>query len=189
MATLMGEAAGDETRCSDLATLEVLYDTYHRLAIGLAFRILGDMPEAEDAVQEAFLAVWRALDRYDPERGSQRTWLLSIVRNRSLDALRHRRLHPTDSLVDDPCWSDGTDVARVVEVRLDGRRARSALDKLPHAQRRTIELAYFAGLTHAEMAALMAVPLGTIKGRVRLGLYRLRSLLDTTPATAAGRVG
>src|SRR5687768_3667664 len=83
-----------------LAELDSLYETYHRQAIGLAYRLLGDRGDAEDVVQDAFLSVWRSMDRYDPDRGSERTWLLSIVRNRALDLLRSRRLHRISSLDD-----------------------------------------------------------------------------------------
>ena len=178
-----------ETPSEDLHALEALFDAYHRQAIGLAYRLLGDRDEAEDVVQDAFISVWRALDRYDPARGSRRTWLLSIVRNRALDVLRSRRVHRVEPLGDDSLWADGSDVARLVEVLIDGGQAHGAVAQLPHAQRRTIELAYFGGLTQTEIAAELALPLGTIKGRVRLGLQRLRTVLGAQPTVSVAHAG
>jgi RNA polymerase sigma-70 factor, ECF subfamily len=181
-------AQGRETEQS-LAQLETLYETYHRQAIGLAYHMLGDMADAEDAVQDAFICAWRALDRYDPERGSQRTWLLAIVRNRALDTLRARRTHPVEYVDDSTVISDSTDIAALVQTHLDGARAYNAVASLPYEQQRTIELAFVAGLSHAEIATQTALPLGTIKGRIRLGLHRLRVVLDTPPAVARARAG
>jgi RNA polymerase sigma-70 factor (ECF subfamily) len=172
-----------------LAELETLYETFHRQAIGLAYHMLGDMADAEDAVQDAFICAWRALDRYDPERGSQRTWLLAIVRNRALDTLRARRAHPIEHLDRATSLSDTTDVAMLVQTRLDGANAYTAVASLPPDQQHTIELAFAGGLSHAEIASRTALPLGTIKGRIRLGLHRLRILLDTPPAVAGARAG
>jgi len=174
---------------TQLAELESLYEAYHRQAIGVAVRLLGSMDDAEDVVQDAFLAVWRSLDSYDPARGTVRTWLLSIVRNRALDVLRSRRAHPMTALNEEASFADTTDVARLVELRLDGSRARSALAELPQAQRSTLEMAYLSGLSHQEIASRTAEPLGTVKGRVRLGLHRLRLLLEAPNAVAAAHAG
>jgi RNA polymerase sigma-70 factor (ECF subfamily) len=174
---------------TQLADLEALYEAYHRQALGVAYRLMGDMSDAEDVVQDAFLAVWRALDTYDPDRGSVRTWLLSIVRNRALDVLRSRRIHPTTSLDLDLFLPDETDVARIAQARVDGRRARTALSELPAEQRKTIEMAYLAGLSHSEIATRTEQPLGTIKGRVRLGLQRLRVMLETPQPVAVAHAG
>ncbi len=169
---------------TQLAELESLYDAYHRQAIGVAYRLLGDMSDAEDVVQDAFLCVWRSLDTFDPARGTVRTWLLTIVRNRALDVLRSRRLHPMRELCEDSAFADSVDVAREAQVRVDGSQVRQALESLPDVQRETLRLAYLEGMSHAEIAARMAEPLGTIKGRVRLGLARLRTMVDRPAAVA-----
>ena len=157
-----------------LASLEALYEAHHRQAIGLAYRVLGNLGEAEEVVQEVFLAAWRAGDRYDPEKGSTRTWLLSMVRNRSIDYLRARKRRPSQPLDEilDPL--DVTDVPSEAATNVDGAVARQALAQLPPEQREVIELAYFAGLTHSEIAAQLSAPIGTVKGRIRLALDRLR---------------
>lgn len=160
-----------------LATLEALYDAYHRQALGLAYRLLGDAAEAEEVVQEAFLAAWRAAATYDAARGSVRTWFLTLVRHRAVDALRARARRPQQALdpVDEP--SSSVDVADVAAATVDGQVARAALSCLPAEQQQAIEMAYFRGLTHTEIAGLLDTPVGTVKGRIRLGLDRLRVAL------------
>jgi RNA polymerase sigma-70 factor (ECF subfamily) len=158
----------------DLADLEALYDAHHRQAIGLAYRMLGDMGDAEEAVQEVFLAAWRSGHTYDPSRGSTHTWILSMVRNRSIDVLRARRRRPVQPLAEGVDPPDTTDVPAQAASNLDAASARAALETLPPEQKQVIELAYFGGLSHAEIAAQLAAPIGTIKGRIRLGLDHLR---------------
>ena len=160
-----------------LQALECLYDAHHRLALAVAYRILGDRADAEEVVQEAFLAVWRVDQAYDPSKGARRAWLLSIVRNRAIDRLRARRRAPRtgDEVIPEPM--DRTDVAAEVVATLDGRAVREALLGLSPEQRAVIELAYFGGLTHTEIAARLSLPLGTVKGRMRLALERLRIAL------------
>ena len=137
--------------------LEVLYDRHHRLALGLARRMLGEVEAAEDVVQEVFLAVWRQAERYRPERGAVKTWLLAMVHHRAIDRLRRRT---TSGLT----------------AELSEEQIVAALAMLPVEQRDTIELAYFGGKSQSEIAALLGVPLGTIKGRTRLALEKLRGL-------------
>jgi RNA polymerase sigma-70 factor, ECF subfamily len=158
----------------DLADLEALYDAHHRQAIGLAYRMLGDMGDAEEAVQEVFLAAWRSGHTYDPSRGSTHTWILSMVRNRSIDVLRARRRRPVQPLAEGVDPPDTTDVPAQAASNLDAASARAALETLPPEQKQVIELAYFGGLSHTEIAAQLAAPIGTIKGRIRLGLDHLR---------------
>jgi RNA polymerase sigma-70 factor (ECF subfamily) len=160
-----------------LGTLEALYDAYHRQALGLALRVLGNMGEAEEVVQEAFLAAWRAGHTYDPERGSSRTWLLTLVRNRAIDIVRARRrrpVQPLDEMFDLP---DSSDVPHQAALNVEVAQVAEAMVKLPIEQRQTLELAYVSGLSHAEIAAKVGVPVGTVKGRIRLGLDRLRQAL------------
>lgn len=169
-ATTMQASAG-------IGALEELYDAYHRQALGVALRVLGDMGEAEEVVQEAFLAAWRAGHTYDPERGSARTWILTLVRNRSIDVIRARQrrpVQPLDEAFDPP---DATDVPLQAALNVDAARASEALYRLPPDQREAIELAYASGLSHTEIAARLQVPVGTVKGRIRLGLDRLRMAL------------
>jgi RNA polymerase sigma-70 factor (ECF subfamily) len=161
----------------ELAQLESLYDAHHRRAIGLAYRILGDMGDAEEAVQEVFLSAWRAGHTYDAARGATHTWILSMVRNRCIDVLRARRRRPTQPLAEGLDPPDATDVPAQAVSNVDADTARAALDALPPDQKEVIELAYFGGLSHTEIAERVAAPLGTVKGRIRLGLDRLRTAM------------
>jgi len=167
-------------RREDVALAE-LYDRYGRLAFGLAYRVLGERGGAEDVVQEAFLAVWRHAARYRPERGGARSWLLAIVHNAAIDRRRGRfKRESTDVELDSVAFALETDAEDTFAVVAEGIRAeqvRAALTVLPVEQRQTIELAYFGGLTHQEIAERTGAPLGTVKSRMRLGLLKLRALL------------
>ena len=157
-----------------LSDLEALYDAHHRQAIGLAYRILGDLGDAEEVVQEVFLSAWRTGHQYDPSRGSTHAWVLSMVRNRSIDVLRARRRRPVQPLMEGVDLPDSEDVPAQAVSNVDADAARIALDSLPPEQKQAIEMAYFGGLSHTEIAAQLAAPIGTVKGRIRLGLDRLR---------------
>jgi RNA polymerase sigma-70 factor (ECF subfamily) len=162
----------------DLAALATLYDRYGRLAYALAYRILGEGEAAEDVVQDAFISAWRGAATYRPDRGNPRGWLLSIVHHRAVDVLRRKttfRPAPLEAAEHRPAEED---TAAMAEANLEQRSVREALQTLPEAQRRTIELAYFGGYTHVELAALMGVPLGTVKGRMRIGLQKMRRALE-----------
>jgi RNA polymerase sigma-70 factor (ECF subfamily) len=163
----------------DLGALDLLYEQHGAMAFSIAYRITRDRAAAEDVVQEAFLGAWRNAARYVDARGSVRTWLLSIVHHRAIDAIRRRR--PTvelpdseaglpDSLTLPDTWAD-------VELRLDRAAVLQAMTTISDVQREAIELAYFGGLTQTEIAARTGVPLGTVKGRLRLGLQALRAVL------------
>ncbi len=170
-----GEAAG----------VEALYEKYGRLAYGLAYRILNDRTAAEDVVQEAFLGVWRNARTFDARRGNLRNWLLSIVHNRSIDRIRGTtrmrkefQIETVERLVEAP------DAWETVSVHLEQKQIREGFAQLPDAQRQTLELAYFGGYTHIEIAGQMGVPLGTVKGRMRMGLEKMRSFLQARGVTA-----
>jgi RNA polymerase sigma-70 factor (ECF subfamily) len=158
----------------ELAQLEALYDAHNRQAIGLAYRILGDLGDAEEVVQEVFLSAWRAGHTYDPTRGSTHTWILSMVRNRSIDVLRARQRRPVQQMPEGIDPVDSSDVPTQAVVNVDAETARVAMNSLPPEQKQAIELAYFGGLSHSEIAAQLAAPIGTVKGRIRLGLDHLR---------------
>jgi RNA polymerase sigma-70 factor (ECF subfamily) len=166
-------------RRGEASAIEGLYARYGRLAFGLAFRILGDGGAAEDVVQEAFLALWRNALRFDAERGSLRAWLLAIVRNRAVDQLRGRRtaLENSVEMVAAP-RAEEMEAWEAMSLELERKQVREALASLPQEQRQSLELAYFEGLSHSEIATRMEVPLGTVKGRMRLGLEKVRSFLQ-----------
>ncbi len=180
------EPADDEliTRvvARDHRALMALYDRHGRMAFALAYRVLGDAQAAEEVVQDAFLQVWRRAETFDPARGSgARAWLLTIVRNRAVDGLRRRsgRLREATPLEDVEATAASTAPGPWAEVSsgLDRERVRAAVAELPREQQDAIRLAYFDGLSHGEIADRTGIPLGTVKGRVRLGLRKLANLL------------
>jgi len=161
----------------DLSALSTLYDRYGRVAYTLAYRILGEPEGAEDVVQDAFLAAWRGAGTFRRERGNSRSWLLSIVHHRAVDVLRRKtafRPAPLEAAGD---RAADVDTAEEATKNVERRSVREALLGLPDAQRRTIELAYFGGYTQSELSELMGVPLGTVKGRMRIGLQKMRRAL------------
>jgi RNA polymerase sigma-70 factor, ECF subfamily len=164
----------------DPRAFELLYDRHGGAAFSLAYRMVGKQAAAEDIVQEAFLSIWRSRLRYDQTRGSVRTWVLGIVHNRGVDSLRRssvhdRRRETLDGVEDRYEARERTDVE--VARREEARSVRGALETLPDEQRQTIELAYFGGFTHSEIAKLLQEPVGTVKGRMRLGLDKMRRQL------------
>ena len=162
-----------------LDALQDLYDRYRTMAYSIALRITTDPSLAEDVVQDAFLGVWRNASRYLESRGSVKTWLLSIVHHRAIDAIRRRR--PTTTLPEredtPPPSLTLPDIWAEVARNLDRVEIASAMATLTDVQREAIELAYWGGLTQQEIAARTAAPLGTVKSRVRLGLLALRQAL------------
>ncbi|HET7044121.1 MAG TPA: sigma-70 family RNA polymerase sigma factor [Gaiellaceae bacterium] len=163
---------------SDEAALGELYDRFGAVCYGLARRIVRDAALAEDAVQETFLDVWRTAGRFNGERGSTRTWILTLAHRRAVDVVRREERRRAQPLPDDgeATGSPGADDA--VWLRLERARVQEALRRLPDQQREAIELAYFGGFTQSELAERLGQPLGTIKSRMFAGLARLRELLD-----------
>jgi RNA polymerase sigma-70 factor (ECF subfamily) len=159
--------------------MESLYDRLGRQAFGLAYRILGDGPLAEDVVQEAFLTVWRQAERLDPARGRVTSFLMTVVHHKAVDLLRTRLGRTARHLPLDPSAIEqqGPDILEAVADSLRRDAIREALQSLPQEQRKPIEMAYFEGLTHVEIAEALGVPLGTVKSRLRLGLEKMRSAL------------
>jgi RNA polymerase sigma-70 factor, ECF subfamily len=156
--------------------LAELYDRFGRPAYSLAFRMLRDHALAEDAVQEAFLTVWRNASRFVPERSKASTWLLTMVHHRAVDLVRREERRRADSLegVPEPLGESTEDT---VWLRFERERVQAALRTLPDQQREAIELAYYGGFTQAELADRLDQPLGTIKSRMFAGLSRLREVL------------
>ena len=161
-------------RAHDIAAFETLYDTYYRLAYGIALRILGDPSGAEDVTQAVFLKIWTSPESFGG--GNFVAWLARVARNRSLDILRAKAVRnnaeqPGEIPPDNP-------VDNLVLAELDGQMVRGALDRLATEQRVLIELAFFGGLTHDEIARRTSLPLGTVKTRIRSGLRHLRNELE-----------
>jgi RNA polymerase sigma-70 factor, ECF subfamily len=165
----------------DAEAFEVFYDRHGGAAYSLAYRILGERGAAEDCIQEAFISIWRSGGRFDATRGSVRSWTLSIVRNRAIDVLRSKagkapkmtfdddeiiESRPSEELTDEEAMRHET----ATEVR-------GALSQLPDEQSKVIQLAYFGGFSQSEIAGMLNVPLGTVKGRMRLGLEKIRGEL------------
>jgi RNA polymerase sigma-70 factor (ECF subfamily) len=164
-------AQGDERALGEL------YDRLGGVAYRLAVRILRDPALAQDAVQDAFLAVWRTAAAFDPNRGKASTWLLTLVHRRAVDVVRREDRRRAEPLDDAPVASgDATDES--AEVREERRRVQAALAQLPPDQREALELAYYGGLSQSELAERLGVPLGTVKSRMFTGLSKLRDLLD-----------
>jgi RNA polymerase sigma factor (sigma-70 family) len=173
-----------------LDSLQELYDRYRTMAYSIALRITADPSLAEDVVQDAFLGVWRNAGRYVTGRGSVKTWLLSIVHHRAVDAVRRRK--PTTELPEredvPPPALQIPDLWGDVAANLDREEIAAAMATLSEVQREAIELAYWGGLTQLEISARTGAPLGTVKSRVRLGLLALREALVGTDGSSGDRV-
>jgi len=157
----------------DKAALSEFYDLYAGLVNGIALRILRDVAEAEDVVQEVFLQAWRQAERYDASRGTPQAWLCTMARTRALDRLRRRAARREDA-------SDAAPVPALLPKNEEALAVRKALDGLSIDQRRAVELAYYGGLTQSEIAQALGEPLGTIKTRIRTAMLRLREALGPT---------
>jgi RNA polymerase sigma-70 factor, ECF subfamily len=183
--TLVGRRSSD--------AFEVLYDRHGAAAYSLAHRIVGDAAVAEDVTQEAFLSLWRSGDRFDATRGSVRSWTSGIVRNRAIDALRRGAGSAPKLDFDDDALVEATPSDRLTDSeairRETATQIRGALRDLPEEQSQVLGLAYFGGFTHAEIAEMLGMPLGTVKGRMRLGLEKIRfALAEGMGADSPGEV-
>lgn len=165
----------------DPEAFAVFYDRHGGVAYSLAYRIVGERGAAEDVTQEAFISIWRSGARFDAARGSVRSWLLSIVRNRAIDCLRSKAGKAPKLAFDDEAILEQRPAAERTEEealrRETAEEVRGALEQLPGEQSKVIELAYFGGFSQSEIARMLGVPLGTVKGRMRLGLEKIRGEL------------
>jgi RNA polymerase sigma-70 factor (ECF subfamily) len=173
---------------NDSEAFEVVLERHANSAFSLAYRICGTRAAAEEVTQEALLALWRSGTRYDRSRGSVRTWTLGIVHNRAVDALRRSSAHDRRRISDEGIAEtleapERTDVQAIEHTTT--HEIREALGELPDDQRRVIELAYFGGFTHVEIASMLDAPIGTVKGRMRLGLQKLRTQIQGREALEA----
>jgi RNA polymerase sigma-70 factor (ECF subfamily) len=159
----------------DVAAFEALYEAYHRLVYGIALRMLGDSASAEDLTQSVFLKIWSAPDSFST--GNFGAWISRVTRNRALDGLRSRAVRAENEIPSDVPTEGAID--DIVLARLDGDRVRAALAALPTEQRDLIEMGFFEGVTHEELARRTATPLGTVKTRIRSGLRKLRAALES----------
>ena len=167
-------------RRGDARAFEVIYERHSGAAFSLAYRMMGTRSGAEDVTQDAFLSMWRSGARYDRARGSVRTWVLGIVHHRAIDALRRATVHDRRRSGDEGIEErfearERTDVEAA--RREEAGAVRGALSSLPADQSQVIELAYFGGFTHTEIADMLDAPVGTVKGRMRLGLKKMRAQL------------
>jgi RNA polymerase sigma-70 factor (ECF subfamily) len=182
------DRAGDHAALARMARGEgdavaELYDRHARPIYSLALRILGDATEAEDIVQEVFSQAWKQAARYSASRGAVGAWLLTLARSRAIDRLRAKRARPgdvSDERVAGQLVDAGPTADSLVLSSEQVARVRAALDELPLLQRAAIELAYYEGLTHAEIADRLEQPLGTVKTRIRLAMMKLRDVLAGT---------
>jgi len=165
----------------DAGAFDVFYERHGGASYSLAYRIVGDRQAAEDVTQEAFVSIWRSGARYDAARGSVRSWTLGIVRNRAIDLLRSRSGRAPKLDFDDEVALEARPAEEFTDTealrRETARELRGALGELPDDQSKVIELAYFGGFSQSEIAEMLSEPLGTVKGRMRLGLEKIRGQL------------
>jgi len=163
------------------AAVGELYDRYGRLAYSIAMQMLGDPGKAEDCVQDAFMRVWKSSSTFDPALGSLRSWLVATVRNRAIDIMRAQKRDIGRELdLGFDISDDRANPESEASSSFERRAVRAAIVHLPREQRKTLELSYFAGFTHTEIAEIMDVPLGTVKSRMRLALEKMSSHLRAT---------
>ena len=169
----------ERVRKRDADAFEALYDAYHRLAYGLAMRMLGDASTAEDVTQAVFVKVWSSPELF--RAGNFGAWIARVTRNRALDVIRSRTVRAETDLPQ--ALPESESVEDTAFARIDRELVRSALASLPDEQRRPIEMGFFEGVTHQEIARRTSTPLGTVKTRIRSGLRKLRAQLEMTVTT------
>lgn len=162
----------------DAEALRLLYERYGTLVYSFAFKITNDAGLAEEATQDVFVALWRRAGSYDPSRAKLSTWLLTVTRNRAIELVRQRQRRP-EAHADIELEGQAPDPAALVVDADVAQRLAEAMAELPDEQLEVLRLAYFAGLSQSEIASVIGIPLGTVKGRMRLALDRLRSIVDT----------
>jgi RNA polymerase sigma-70 factor, ECF subfamily len=165
----------------DAQAFEIIFDRHGDVAFSLAYRMCGRRGMAEDIVQESFLSLWRSGARYDRSRGSVRSWVLGVVHNRAIDLFRRDSVRTSKDVADDDAVERlpaPSSTEREAARHDAATQVRVALSDLPDDQRRVIELAYFGGFSHSQIADMLSLPAGTVKGRMRLGLTKLRVSLD-----------
>jgi RNA polymerase sigma-70 factor (ECF subfamily) len=164
----------------DAEAFTTLYDRHSHAALSLAYRVMGERQAAEDLAQDAFLKLWCSATSYRPERGSVRTWILSIVRNRGIDQIRSQasRRRTQEKIEGSAPRSQPSEAFAETWRNSQRDQVREALNTLPPEQLKILELAYFSGYTHVQISELVDVPLGTMKGRMRLGLKKMRDYFD-----------
>jgi RNA polymerase sigma-70 factor (ECF subfamily) len=180
LGSLADEDVMQLVRRGDARAFEIIYERHSTAAFSLAYRMMGTRGGAEDVTQDAFLSLWRSGARYDRARGSVRTWVLGIVHHRAIDALRRATVHNRRRAGDEGIEERFEATERTDEEaarREEAGAVRNALETLPSDQCQVIELAYFGGFTHTEIAEMLDAPVGTIKGRMRLGLKKMRAQL------------
>lgn len=187
---LTDEALMQRVDKGDALAFEVLFDRHGGSAFSVAYRMCGRRTTAEDIVQETFLSLWRRGGRYDDAKGSVRSWVLGAVHNKAIDHFRHETATTSRDVRDDDALEQLESPQRTdadAERQVEATRVRGALDRIPLDQRRVIELAYFGGFTHTQIADMLELPAGTVKGRMRLGLVKLRLSLGDHAAFGATR--
>jgi RNA polymerase sigma-70 factor (ECF subfamily) len=169
---------------SDAEAFATLYDRHSRAAFSLAHRMMGERQASEDLMQDAFLKVWRGASSYRAERGSVRTWILSIVHNRGIDQIRSQasRRRTQEKIEASAPRSQPSEAFAETWRNSQRDQVREALNTLPPEQLKILELAYFSGYTHVEISELLRLPLGTVKGRMRLGLKKIRDYFESRDA-------
>jgi|SRR5215216_135531 RNA polymerase sigma-70 factor (ECF subfamily) len=169
---------------ADAEAFATLYDRHSRAAFSLAYRMMGERQASEDLAQDAFLKVWRSASSYRAERGSVRTWILSIVHNRGIDQIRSQasRRRTQEEIEASAPRSQPSEAFAETWRNSQREQVREALGTLPPEQLKILELAYFSGYTHMEISDLLDLPLGTVKGRMRLGLKKIRDYFESRDA-------
>ena len=177
-ADLIARIAQAQTKAFDR-----LYDRYNRLVFSVAIAILGDQSAAEEATLDVFVQVWKKAGTYRADQGQVRTWLTAITRHHAIDILRWRKSRPDANGIgwDETTLQDGLvtrDTEEVAELTFQRERIQAALAQLPEDQREALKLAYFSGYSHSQIAEVLKQPLGTVKTRIRLGMQKLKQLLE-----------